>query len=59
MATVNVKYLKDESGNIISPVTGAKNVYLNATNSIIDFIGTSVRDKGETTLPNGLKFKWR
>ena len=56
---VNIKYLKDENGNIISPITGAKNVYLNATNLIIDFIGTSVRDKGETTLPNGLKFKWR
>ena len=56
---VNGKYLKDENGNIISPVTGAKNVHLDATNSITDFIGTSVRDKGETTLPNGLKFKWR
>lgn len=27
MANVNAKYLKDESGNIISPITSAKSVY--------------------------------
>lgn len=34
MATVNVKYIKDESGSIISPVTSYKSIYSNNLNNI-------------------------
>lgn len=34
MATVNVKYIKDETGSIISPVTSYKSIYSNNLNNI-------------------------
>ena len=37
MSTVNIKYLKDESGNVISPITSIKSIY-NGDVTIEDFM---------------------
>lgn len=41
MSTVNIKYLKDESGNIISPITSIKSIY-NGDVSLEDFMSGNV-----------------
>lgn len=41
MSKVNIKYLKDESGNVISPITSISSVY-NENTSLKDFISGHV-----------------
>lgn len=41
MSTVNIKYLKDEKGNIISPITSIKSIY-NGDVTLEDFMSGNV-----------------
>lgn len=41
MSTVNIKYLKDESGNMISPITSIKSIY-NGDVTLEDFMSGNV-----------------
>lgn len=54
MSTVNIKYIKNENGNIISPITSTKSIYLeNNQTSLNDFYVTDMETlyEGSITIP--------
>lgn len=42
MSNVNIKYLKDENGNIFSPVTSTDSIYAKTGTTLTDMIGTGI-----------------